>query len=83
MLVIACEVSTEKLPDFIQQLAGGQGRLSLEYMYHRDSLRSGTSYQNSGHINLGENCQVRRSVLHILNVSCFTHASLCVNCVYV
>ena len=58
VLAIACEVTTDGLPDFVHQLAEGHGGLSLEYMYHRDALRSGTSYQNSGHIHLKDNCQV-------------------------
>jgi hypothetical protein len=58
VLAIACEVTTDDLPDFVHQLAEGHGGLSLEYMYHRDALRSGTSYQNSGHIHLKDNCQV-------------------------
>ena len=58
VLAIACDVTTEDLPGFVHQLAEGHGGLSLEYMYHRDSLRSGTSYQNSGHIRLQDNCQV-------------------------
>jgi hypothetical protein len=57
VLAIACEVTTDDLPDFVHQLAEGHGGLSLEYMYHRDALRSGTSYQNSGHIHLKDNCQ--------------------------
>jgi hypothetical protein len=57
VLVIACDVSAKDLPGFSQQLAEGRGGLSLEYMYHRDSLRSGTSYQNSGHIHLRDNCE--------------------------
>lgn len=59
VLVIACDVAREDVSEFVRQLAEGRDGLSLVYMYHADALKSGTSYQNSSHIHLRDNCEVR------------------------
>lgn len=58
VLVIACDVAREDVSEFVHQLAEGRDGLSLVYMYHADALKSGTSYQNSSHIHLRDNCEV-------------------------
>ena len=50
MLALACEIPDANLPRFVQQLAEGGNGLSLVYMHHSDSLKSGTSYQNDARI---------------------------------
>jgi translation initiation factor 4E len=57
VLVIACDISRDDLSDFVHQLSDGRDGLTLVYMYHTDSLKSGTSYQNSAHIHLRDNCE--------------------------
>ena len=61
VLSLACQVEATDLPDFIQQLAENQNGLSLVYMHHTDSLRSGTSYQNDARISLREHVDVSQS----------------------
>ena len=58
-LTTACGTSLENLAGFIHQLAEGRNGLSLVYMHHADSLRTGTSYQNSSHISLRDHAEVR------------------------
>ena len=58
VLSLACQVEVTELPAFIQQLAENQNGLSLVYMHHTDSLRSGTSYQNDARISLREHVDV-------------------------
>ena len=58
VLSLACQVEVSELPAFIQQLAENQNGLSLVYMHHTDSLRSGTSYQNDARISLREHVDV-------------------------
>ena len=58
VLSLACQVEATELPNFIQQLAENQNGLSLVYMHHTDSLRSGTSYQNDARISLREHVDV-------------------------
>ena len=58
MLALACNKTREDVPGFVRHLAEGRDGMSLVYMYHADSLKSGTSYQNSAHIVLKDHCEV-------------------------
>ena len=60
VLALACEVSELELPKFVQQLSEDRGGLTLVYMHHADSLRSGTSYQNDTRISLRDHIEVRK-----------------------
>ena len=62
MLALACEVSELELPGFVHQLSEDRGGLTLVYMHHADSLRSGTSYQNDTRISLRDHVEVE---LHV------------------
>ena len=58
VLSLACQVGGNELRGFIQQLANNQNGLSLVYMHHTDSLKSGSSYQNDARISLREHIEV-------------------------
>ena len=72
VLAIACGVSGDNLSGFIHQLAEGRDGLSLVYMYHTDSMKTGTSYQNNAHIHLRDNSEVSNMEYQTLYVYMYT-----------
>lgn len=57
-VLLACEVTAEGTTGFVKDLAEGKSGLSLVFMHHRDSLKSGHSYQNDAHITLMDHLDV-------------------------
>ena len=51
-------VEEAEFPKLVSDLAMEKDGMSLVYMYHNDSLRSGTSYQNEARISLKDNLNV-------------------------
>lgn len=75
-LALACEVSEADLPQFAYQLAEERNGLSLVYMHHADSLKSGHSYQNDARMSLRDHlevgtyscCQLSKYYVHAYDV---------------
>ena len=59
-LCVAFEVVGEEAKQFVQELAESQHGISLAYLYHSDSLKSGNSYSNEQHIKLKDHLDVRK-----------------------
>ena len=58
-LCLACGVEGEEAKRFVLELADNFNGVSLAYMYHADSLKSGASYTNEQHIKLKDVIDVR------------------------
>ena len=56
--VIAQVLKVQVFSKFVSDLAEEKDGMSLVYMHHNDSLRSGTSYQNEARISLRDNLDV-------------------------
>ena len=50
----------DEAKQFVHELADNQHGISLAYLYHSDSLKSGNSYSNEQHIKLKDHVDVRR-----------------------
>ena len=59
-LCVAYEVVGEEATQFVHELAENQRGISLAYLHHLDSLKSGNSYTNEQHIKLKDHVDVRR-----------------------
>ena len=59
-LCVAFEVVGEEARQFVRELGDNQRGISLAYLYHVDSLKSGNSYSNEQHIKLKDHVDVRR-----------------------
>ena len=59
-MCVAFEVVGDEAKQFVQELADNQHGISLAYLYHSDSLKSGNSYSNEQHIKLKDHVDVRR-----------------------
>ena len=59
-LCVAFEVVGEEATQFVHELAENQRGISLAYLHHVDSLKSGNSYTNEQHIKLKDHVDVRR-----------------------
>ena len=62
---MAVGVAGEEARRFVQELADNRCGISLAYLHHADSLKSGTSYSNEKHIKLKE----------LVDVSCINFCS--------
>ena len=60
ILCVAFEVVGEDAKKFVHELADQQHGISLAYLYHSDSLKSGNSYSNEQHIKLKDHVEVRK-----------------------
>lgn len=58
VLSIACNVSEDSYDKFIRDLAEDGCGFNMVYMLHKDSLRTGTSYQNEAHLSLKQHLNV-------------------------
>ena len=56
--VIAQVLKVQGFSKFVSDLVEEKDGMSLVYMHHNDSLRSGTSYQNEARISLRDNLDV-------------------------
>ena len=59
-LCVAYEVVGEEATQFVHELAENQRGISLAYLHHLDSLKTGNSYTNEQHIKLKDHVDVRR-----------------------
>ena len=51
-------VKLQDAKSFLEKLADGKNGLSLVFMHHRDSLKTGHSYQNDARITLTDHLDV-------------------------
>ena len=58
VLCLACGVPESSYDQFVTDLAEDKCGFSIVYMHHKDSMRSGTSYQNEAHLTFKEHLQV-------------------------
>ena len=63
LIALVQGVEEEGFPQLVSDLAMEKDGMSLVYMHHNDSLRSGTSYQNEARISLKDKLKVSTGII--------------------
>ena len=64
-LLYAYNTPLDEVRGFVKQLAENKNGLSLVFMHHIDSLKTGHSYQNDAHITLTDHLDVS-TIVHCI-----------------